>query len=190
VFDGKTPPSKMVFTEYPFWVQVHDMPLRCMNMKIGQKIGDSLGKVEVVVTDDDVGWGKCLRIRVVIDLLKPLDCGRALVISRESCWVSFKYEKLPSFCYRCGRITHDSKGCPNKSSTKKSYNEGAPAWGAWLRAEESKRGLGVICPEWPDHSTEEAPAREFQATDSPRKGSRKAKGKAYNGAPKQPKNLE
>lgn len=93
VFDGKTPPSKMVFMESPFWVQAHDMPLGCMNRKIGQKIRDSLGRVEeVAVADDDVGWGKCLRIRVVIDLLKPLDRGCALVILGKFYWVSLKYE--------------------------------------------------------------------------------------------------
>jgi hypothetical protein len=51
------------------WVQIHDMPLGCMNGGIGHKIGSSLGRVEdVAVAEDDVGWGRCLRVRVAINL--------------------------------------------------------------------------------------------------------------------------
>jgi hypothetical protein len=41
------------------------MPLGCMN----RRIGESLGKVvEFAVAVDDVGWGRCLRIRVALNL--------------------------------------------------------------------------------------------------------------------------
>lgn len=77
------------------------MPLGCMIRGVGYKIGGSLGKVEdVAVADGDVGWGRCLRVRVDIDLYQPLDRGRALLLTGSSCWVSFKYEKLQAFCYR------------------------------------------------------------------------------------------
>lgn len=50
--DGPTPPTQMVFTHSPFWVQIHDLPLLCFNRGVGQKIGASLGKVLEV---DDTG---------------------------------------------------------------------------------------------------------------------------------------
>ena len=37
-FDGRTPPSKMEFTHSPIWVQVHNMPLLCMNKSVGSKV--------------------------------------------------------------------------------------------------------------------------------------------------------
>jgi hypothetical protein len=68
-FDGKTPPLKTDFSTTPMWVQIHDMPLGCMNRKIGNKIGSSIGVVEdIAIADDDVGWGRSLRIRVAINL--------------------------------------------------------------------------------------------------------------------------
>lgn len=45
-FDGNCPPSKMEFTKSPFWIQVHDLPLLCMNQRVGKKIGDPLGMLE------------------------------------------------------------------------------------------------------------------------------------------------
>jgi hypothetical protein len=64
-----------------------------------------MGPVEdVAVADDNVGWGKSIRIRVAIDLYQPLDRGRALILSGKSSWVSFKYEKLLTFCYKCGTV--------------------------------------------------------------------------------------
>lgn len=38
-FDGTTPLSHMKFGTLHFLVQVHDMPLICMNSEVGSKIG-------------------------------------------------------------------------------------------------------------------------------------------------------
>ena len=97
--DGSTPLSQMQFTILPFWVQIHDMPLVCMTKGVGMKIGESLGILEDVdVASDGAGWGRCLKNRVSIDVTKPLECGRALVLGGKSSWVMFNYEKLPLFC--------------------------------------------------------------------------------------------
>lgn len=52
-FDGKTPPSQMEFNHTPIWIQIHDMPLGCMNRAVGKKIGETRGSVEEVVVADD-----------------------------------------------------------------------------------------------------------------------------------------
>jgi hypothetical protein len=106
----------MEFSVSPIWVQIHNMPLGCMNREAGFQIGSTLGKVEdVAVAEDDVGWGWYLRVRVAINLYQPLEQGLTLLVSGNSCWVSFKYEKLPVFCFRCGRIIHGPKGCSDQS---------------------------------------------------------------------------
>jgi hypothetical protein len=61
--EGRKPPSQMTLHHTPIWLQVHDMPLECMNRGVGMNIGESIGQVkEVVVADDDVGWGRYLSI--------------------------------------------------------------------------------------------------------------------------------
>jgi hypothetical protein len=64
----------MAFKQSSFWVQVHNMPLLCMTKGIVVKIGESMWQLEEVdLAGDGVGWGRCLRIRVKIDLAKPLE---------------------------------------------------------------------------------------------------------------------
>lgn len=72
-FDGSIPPSQIKFTHSLFWIQVHDIPLFCMNKAVGLRIGESMGMLEDVdVAGDGVGWGRCLQLRVAINLQKPL----------------------------------------------------------------------------------------------------------------------
>jgi hypothetical protein len=85
---------------------------------------------DVDVTGDGVGWGRCLRTKVYIDLMKPLERGRPLVINVNSIWVLFKYEKLPQFCYLCGRIYHADKPCTSRTSFRLNDEVTARLWGA------------------------------------------------------------
>jgi hypothetical protein len=115
VFEN-TLPTQMDFSKSLLWIQVHDMPIICMNREIGYKIGATIGEVhEVDVTGEGVGWGHCLRIRVEVDLTKPLERGRALNLNVKTVWVNFWYKKLPFFCHSCGRIVHDFASCPGKA---------------------------------------------------------------------------
>ncbi len=104
---------------------------------MGFKIGGSLGQVEdVAIAENNVGWGKFLRVRVAINLFQSLDRGRSLRLYGSSCWVPFKFEKLSIFCYKCGRIIHEQRGCLVLVSNKQNEKT---AWGLWLRAEELSR---------------------------------------------------
>jgi hypothetical protein len=110
--------------------------LLCMSKGVGIKIGESLGALEDVdVAGDGAGWGRCLRLRVVINLSKPLERGRALEFGGRSHWVSLKYEKLPLCCFYCGRVVHGSKGCPVRKPQCLNAEEGEKQWGSWIRAD-------------------------------------------------------
>lgn len=127
------------------------------------------------MTDDEVGWGRYMRIRVAINLYQPLDKGHALLLTGKSCWVSFRYEKLPVFCFKCGRILHEPTGCTVKESKNQSHNKGFPEWGSWLRADDFSREPGL--PE--GHRTTQQPTsgaedhgvagEEFQTKGYPKK---------------------
>ena len=58
-------------------------------------------------------------------------------VEGEKCWVSFRYERLPTFCFQCGMLGHDEKHClvPPDQQNPRQY-------GDWLRAQgNSKLGL-------------------------------------------------
>ncbi|OMP10859.1 hypothetical protein COLO4_04212 [Corchorus olitorius] len=66
--------------ECSFWVQPHDLPLGLMNEGIGKVIGSSMGVVEEVDTcGEKVAWEPFLRVRVRIQIHKPLRRGMLLL---------------------------------------------------------------------------------------------------------------
>lgn len=85
--------------------------------------------------------------------MQPLERDRALNVEGKTSWVSFRYEKLPQFCFNCGHLVHDEKGCPVTRSTKLSSVDGTKQWRPWLRADEPKR---KVPREWSRRSWENA----------------------------------
>lgn len=59
------------------WLQLHDLPFGCMNVDGREQFGVSLGRVkEVDVDTSGNGWGQAPRVKVEIDITKPLMRGR------------------------------------------------------------------------------------------------------------------
>lgn len=95
-----------------------------MNKGVGQKISASFGTVvEVDVAGDGGGWGRYLCIRIELDLTRPLEREWALNLEGNTHWVSFKYEKLPLFCFICGRILHLPTGCPGQNQARRNMDK-------------------------------------------------------------------
>jgi hypothetical protein len=136
-FDGSKTPSQFIFDKAAFWVQMTNLPLACMGREIGRKIGASVGVVEAVDTDArGMGWGESLRVKILIDLSKPLPRGRKINVEGKANWVTFKYERLPRFCFHCGVIWHGKGGCPKRSSFRQQEMN---QYGMWLRAPSPTR---------------------------------------------------
>lgn len=54
--------------------------------------------------------GDFLRVKVKVDVSRTLCRSRKAVLEdNKEIWVSFKYEKLPNFCYWCGMVSHVNK---------------------------------------------------------------------------------
>jgi hypothetical protein len=115
-FDGLSSISNFTFEKEAFWVRMFDLPLACMGMEIGRKIGATVGVVEAVDTDSrGIGWGEYLRVKILLDITKPLPRGRKINIEGKSSWIRFQYERLPKFCFQCGAIAHSRTGYPRKT---------------------------------------------------------------------------
>jgi hypothetical protein len=132
-FDGRTSPSDFTFDKASFWVRMTNLPLACMGREVGFKLGGSAGIVEEVDTDaDGVGWGEFLRVKILVDLYKPLSRGRMMKFEGKSYLIGFKYERLPKFCFHCRVICHGKEGCLKRSTMRN--QEDLTQFGPWLRA--------------------------------------------------------
>lgn len=148
-FDGRTSPTSFTFDRASFWVRMFNLPLGCMGREVGRKIGSSMGIVEEVDTEGDgVGWGEYLRVKISLDLSKPLPRGRKMNLEGTSSLIVFQYERLPKFCFLCGVINHGQEGCSKRSEMRNQSNPNQ--FGPWMRAasppRRAERNRGVNVP--------------------------------------------
>lgn len=118
VADGAVNPYKLALTNQEFWIQVKGLPLAFMTRKMGSIIGSALG--DYIVTDQskkNERLGSYLRIRVSIDVDKPLRRSLRLRLDGEPIEVDIRYEKLPVTCFWCGMIGHSEGTCSTQPPT-------------------------------------------------------------------------
>ncbi|KAL5740379.1 hypothetical protein ACOSQ2_029559 [Xanthoceras sorbifolium] len=120
--DGKF--LEMGFNNVQFWVQLHNVPL------IGQ------------VTDIDVGatgdcLGRFLRVRVVIDVSKPLSRYLRVCLSEgdPDTVLLLRYERLTEYCFQCGVVGHIVRECQLEHDSSGSSSVPEFKFGTWMRAE-------------------------------------------------------
>ena len=110
-----------------------------MSKEVGKKLDNSIGRfIEMDRQARQSEQAKFIRIRVDLLLDKPLRRGgRVASVEGEKCWVSFRYERLPIFCFQCGKLGHNEKHCldPPDQQNPRQY-------GDWLRAQGNTR-LGM-----------------------------------------------
>uniref|UniRef100_A0A2N9FFZ2 Reverse transcriptase domain-containing protein n=1 Tax=Fagus sylvatica TaxID=28930 RepID=A0A2N9FFZ2_FAGSY len=159
--------EEVTFTDTSFWVQLHGIPVRRMNHEVAAILGSSLGKIaRVTGGETSVDDGQAMRIRVSIDITKPLCRGRKAKLERgRETWISFKYERLPNFCYWCGLVTHSDKDCPHWLRNQETLCLEDQQFGSWLRASNERpwRKMeikidGIIRPPHPKQPTKPPPS--------------------------------
>jgi hypothetical protein len=135
-FEGDAQPQSVQFTHESFWIRVHNLPIKSMTQEVGENIGMAIGKVDKVdIPPGEMGWGRFLRIRVSIDITKPLPRGKRVRFEEdEAFWVFFQYERLPTFCYRCGKLGHSDKDCHLNYAQGLSGEGSKFQFGSWLRS--------------------------------------------------------
>lgn len=80
---------------------------------------------------DDI-WKSLLRIRVTMSVDKPVK--RRTKIKRDGdrwFWINFKYERLSTFCFVCGLLSHTDRESIVYANPEKEIEH---AYGTWLRA--------------------------------------------------------
>lgn len=75
-----------------------------------------------------------------LDVTKRLVLGKKITVEGGECrWVNFKYERLPTFCYQCGLLSHALKDCPKNGDCNNRIESEELQYRAWMRGEIIRR---------------------------------------------------
>jgi hypothetical protein len=115
-FDGEKTIDEIKFSSIPIWVRIKKMSLGFVNKLAGQAIGAMIGDVLEVGGDaDDTTIGQFLRVKIRLDIRKPLMRGVTVDlgdgVKEKTKWCPLFYEYLPNFYYTCGLIGHTDGTC-------------------------------------------------------------------------------
>ncbi|TXG73753.1 hypothetical protein EZV62_002332 [Acer yangbiense] len=133
--------SKLRFNKADFWVQIHDIPILCMNRRTAKWMAEQLGEVVEIPLESKECWGKYMRVKVRLDILKPLKrwLRPKLGKSDEITMVGLRYERLPDFYYTCGRIGHVLQECQDEDARKLALESTQTRFGSWMKAQTGEK---------------------------------------------------
>jgi hypothetical protein len=98
---------------------------------MGESIGALMGKVEAAEYYEYPGKKVIIKIKVAINIHNPILSGIHVGNPIDgTCWVDYRYEKLPQVCFNCGMIGHMDKLCRNQALNMDTL---APL-GPWIRS--------------------------------------------------------
>lgn len=133
IFSGEDP-VRVPLWHLNVWLQIHDLPSCLMTDSVDKQFGDFFGEfLEYDHKNNTSIWRESMRIRVKIDVRKPLK--RKNKITRRNgaeMVVNCKYERLRDFCFICGLVTHTERFY--RKFLDKGNGEAIGEWEAWLRA--------------------------------------------------------
>ncbi|XP_031091105.1 uncharacterized protein LOC115996104 [Ipomoea triloba] len=145
--DENQSPLNVALTHAEFWVQVHNLPMGFMSVRVAEAVGNYVGRF-VAADHNNFGgsWKTFMHVRVEIDVGKPLK--RKMKLKKQGgewFWLDFKYERLPSFCFLCGLLGHTDRFC------SRNFEEGGVVgekpYGVWLRA-GGRRTMAMAGQRW------------------------------------------
>ncbi|XP_058784267.1 uncharacterized protein LOC131659014 [Vicia villosa] len=135
---GEEQPSDLSMHYSSFWVRIYDLPLMLRSETMAKKLGGIVGTFEEMDIKEAHRNGRFLRIKVMVNLKEPLKRGTVVTFKEKKIRVHFKYERLPTFCFVCGRIGHQIKDCEAVEELNEEcfeeLEEQDLAYGQWLRA--------------------------------------------------------
>ncbi|CAN1176737.1 hypothetical protein LINPERHAP2_LOCUS32704 [Linum perenne] len=100
-------PKKMVA-----WVRFPHLPIHFYHVEVLTSLGNLVGKtIKIDFNTQRAERGKFSRIAIELDLSEPLPP----VVLLDGAHQIVEYENLPTLCFECGRVGHDSTSCPKNA---------------------------------------------------------------------------
>jgi hypothetical protein len=135
-WDREIDPRTLDFDHAPIWIQLWGLPPHCKTKAMGRQLGALMGDVEESEFYEYPGKQMIIKIKVAINVHKPITSGIHLSNPTDgTCWVDFRYEKLPQVCFQCGLLGHSDKLCRNQALNIETL---APL-GPWIRSTQYGR---------------------------------------------------
>ncbi|KAA3459484.1 reverse transcriptase [Gossypium australe] len=132
-------PLRIPLIKASFWIQIHDIPTGFYSENLAIQLGNFLGEF---MEYDGSSLGKenrnYMRIRVKIDVRRPLKKRKQILCYGRLSYVKFRYERLSLFCFFCGRLGHNDLFCDAKMLLGMEVAE--MGWDLSLRA-QSRRAV-------------------------------------------------
>lgn len=139
--DGEEQPDQVKIIHSPFWVRIKNLPFNYRSDEIVKALVGNMGEI-LEIEEDVLGIGRYRRVRVMMDVTKPLRRYRKLKDKRgRELHVDFAYERLPFFCFACGIMGHSERYCHVVPEEEKQEKLG---WSAELKATPRKGRLKEI----------------------------------------------
>ncbi|XBI32127.1 hypothetical protein VPH35_055617 [Triticum aestivum] len=128
-YDGFSDVKGYKLNKVPLWARVKGLPdgltrRRELAEKVAAKVGDP--PFTIVVNEGRINPSSTLRARVFVDVNEPLVRFVPITL-KEHKKFSVYYEKLPDFCFACGRMGHLADECGDGVHDPESFE-----WGEWL----------------------------------------------------------
>ncbi|XP_030442413.2 uncharacterized protein LOC115664653 [Syzygium oleosum] len=136
-WEPDTPLHCYEFKTCAFWVRIFGLPLEWNFEGMVKKIASSMGKVQEVKIDARGPAAQRIgKARVEMDMNTELRVGQLMRHQNRKVWLDFKYERLPFFCYSCGKIGHYANYCKDIPYDEEKFTiELGGCFGSWLKAE-------------------------------------------------------
>lgn len=145
-WDNEMTYKEVCFDKCPFWIQFHGLSFSFLNRNNAQRLGSAIGDVMMVedpVKDDKV-VRNFLRARVLLDIRQPIPTGFWVPRKNKTAvWTETKYERIPTFCYKCGILGHEQRVCKVNQASKE---EDDFDFGGWLKAFPPRSMEDLIVP--------------------------------------------
>lgn len=88
--------------------------------------------------ENGVGWSPYLRVRVWLNITRPLIWGNLISVDDSPTWIPLKYKRLSNFYFRCGIIKHSPIDCAKGLGSNKIHDYDLGKYGVWMRASPAK----------------------------------------------------